>query len=159
MPPSGDVPRIITVTDTVFSTQCVLDTEDRVAHCSAVRMQPPEPAGVMRPSAEFSQAALPPGTESLGTQTIDGVLAVGTRTTETIPAGAQASVIVVTDTWTSPELHITMLRKTVDPRYGEGVLRIENFSRAEPDIALFQLPAGYVIWQETGSFNIHYSNH
>ena len=157
--PSADIPRIISITDPVANSQCVLDTQNRVAHCSAVRMQPPEPVSLMQPSrSAHSSAPLPPGAESLGTQTIDGVLAVGMRTTQTIPAGAKGPIVVVTDTWTSTELLITMLRKTVDPRYGEGTLRIENFSREEPDENLFQPPSGYVIRQDTGSFTINYSN-
>ena len=156
--PSGDVPNMILILDPVASRQCVLDTPNRVAHCSAVQMEPPEPGWAAEPfRPPLSPEPLPPGTESLGTQTIDGVLAVGIRTSQTIPAGEQGAIVVVTETWTSPELRITMLQKTVDPRYGEGTLRIENFSRADQDLSLFY-PSGYAIRQETGWFRIDYRN-
>lgn len=158
--PAVDAARIVEITDPVANIQYVLDTQNRVAHSSAVGTPPPA-AGRARPALQgLAQAHLPPGMESLGEQTIDGVVAEGIRTTQTIPAGVQGydrDIVVTTDTWTSPELRITMLRKTTDPRYGESTFRIRNFSRAEPDMTLFLPPADYAIKEETGPFSITYS--
>jgi hypothetical protein len=83
--------------------------------------------------------------EDLGTQTIEGVSAQGKRETVTIPAGQignERAIDVVSETWYSPELHTTVLRKHSDPRVGETVFRLTDIKRAEPDASLFQAPAG-----------------
>jgi hypothetical protein len=49
---------------------------------------------------------------------------------------------------------LTILSKTVDPQSGESIRKFENFSRSEPDPALFQIPLGYRIVEETGPFTI-----
>src|SRR5439155_694874 len=50
-------------------------------------------------------------TESLGSQTVDGLEATGTRTTVTIPAGAignERPIEVVSERWYSPELQVVV---------------------------------------------------
>jgi hypothetical protein len=89
--------------------------------------------------------------EDLGTQTIEGVSAEGRRDTITIPAGQignERPIEIVTEIWTSPELHTVVLRKHSDPRIGETVFRLTNISRSEPDPSLFQPPAGARIRNE-----------
>lgn len=83
--------------------------------------------------------------EDLGVQTIEGVSAEGHRETVTIPAGQignERPIEMVTEIWTSPELHTVVLRKHSDPRMGETVFRLTEIKRAEPDASLFQPPAG-----------------
>ena len=47
--------------------------------------------------------------------------------------------------WRSPELKIVV--KTIDtaPRTGEQTMELRSISRADPDPALFQAPAGYKV--------------
>ncbi len=81
--------------------------------------------------------------ESLGKQTIEGVVADGTRTTMTIPAGEignEQPLQVVTETWYSSELQAVVLSKRTDPRSGEHVTRMTNITRAEPSRSLFEVP-------------------
>jgi hypothetical protein len=88
----------------------------------------------------------PADRQSLGSQTIEGVLSQGTSMTETIPAGAignDRDIHVVNERWFSPELKTTTMTKHSDPRTGEEVFRLTNISRGEPSPDLFQLPAGY----------------
>ncbi|HEY2393499.1 MAG TPA: hypothetical protein VGK22_20165 [Candidatus Angelobacter sp.] len=83
--------------------------------------------------------------EDLGTQTIAGVSAEGKRDTSTIPAGKIGNdrpIEVVSETWYSPDLHATVMRKHSDPRVGETIYRLTDIQRVEPDPALFQMPAG-----------------
>jgi hypothetical protein len=83
--------------------------------------------------------------EDLGTQTIEGVSAQGTRRTMTIAAGVvgnEQPINVVNETWYSPELKMTVMSKRNDPRVGETEFRLTNIQRGEPDASLFQLPAG-----------------
>lgn len=87
-------------------------------------------------------------TESLGTQTIEGVEATGSRTTVTIPAGAignEQPIRIVSEQWYSPELQTTVLSKREDPRMGETVYRLSNVARSEPAASLFEVPAGYTV--------------
>ena len=81
--------------------------------------------------------------EDLGTQTISGVSAQGKRDTVTIPAGMignEKPIEIVSETWYSPDLHITVMRKHSDPRVGETVFQLTNIQQAEPDPSLFQVP-------------------
>lgn len=82
--------------------------------------------------------------EDLGTSTIEGLTATGTRTTTTIPAGAIGNlqpITVVSEEWFSPELQVMLLTRHSDPRAGETVYRLLNVVRAEPDRSLFTMPA------------------
>ena len=81
--------------------------------------------------------------ESLGTQTIEGVTAEGTRETRTIPAGAignEKPIVITSETWTSSDLQLVVLSKRNDPRFGETVYTLTGITRGEPDPALFQPP-------------------
>ena len=92
-----------------------------------------------------------PGTEeSLGSQVVNGVMADGTRVTQTIPAGDFGNdrpITSVTESWYSPELHLTVLYKRTDPREGDVTTQYTGIKRSEPDPTLFQLPAGYTLNQ------------
>jgi hypothetical protein len=95
---------------------------------------------------------------SLGTQTINGVSATGTRTTRTIPAGAignQKPIVITVERWYSEDLQTTVLTKRSDPRTGDTVTQLTNIQRQEPAATLFQVPADYTI--ETGGAPGHHS--
>jgi len=86
--------------------------------------------------------------ESLGSKTVEGVTAEGTRTTLTIPAGQEGNeqpMQTVTESWYSPDLQMAVLFKRSDPRTGETVTRYTNIVRAEPAHNLFEVPADYKI--------------
>jgi hypothetical protein len=86
--------------------------------------------------------------ESLGQQTIEGVVAEGKRTTITIPAGAmgnQRPITTVTEEWLSRDLQVIVLSTTQDPRMGETTYRLTNIQRVEPPATLFTLPADYTV--------------
>jgi hypothetical protein len=82
-------------------------------------------------------------TESLGTQTIEGVTAEGTRSTLTIPAGEIGNTLpleIVDESWYSPELQVIVMTKHSDPRTGETTYRLTNINRSEPASSLFEIP-------------------
>lgn len=90
----------------------------------------------------------PGQTESLGQQTIEGVLCEGKRTTITIPAntmGNDLPINTVLEEWYSPELQVQVLTKRTDPRHGETIYRLTNIVRSEPARSLFEVPADYTI--------------
>jgi hypothetical protein len=91
--------------------------------------------------------------ESLGTQSIEGVMAEGTRVTLTIPAGKIGNdrpIVTVNERWYSPELQTVVLTKNSDPRMGETTYRLTNINRSEPDPSLFQVPADYTVDEGVG---------
>ena len=84
--------------------------------------------------------------EKLGGETIGGVYAEGRRITRIIPEGTEGNdrdFTVVTERWESSELGIEQLEKITDPRSGVTTKETKNLNRAEPDPALFQIPADY----------------
>jgi hypothetical protein len=87
-------------------------------------------------------------TESLGTQVIGGVTAQGTRITRTIPAGQvgnEAPIVITIERWYSPELQTDVMRKEVNPQFGQTTFQLTNIVRAEPEASLFQVPSNYTI--------------
>jgi hypothetical protein len=85
-------------------------------------------------------------TEDLGSQTMEGVLVNGIRTTRTIPAGQignDKAIGIVTEVWTSPDLKTIVYSKRNDPRMGEQTFQLTNIVRAEPDPSLFTVPADF----------------
>ncbi len=96
-----------------------------------------EPAG--EPSDQVTHEVLPK-------QDIEGVSCEGRRETRTIPAGQIGNELplqISTETWYSPELHVAVLKKHTDPRFGETVYRLTNIKVGEPDASMFQVPSGY----------------
>lgn len=147
-----------------------LDAANRVAHRVDLpqpvkELTPPQglvfpmagPVMVLAKSGEGAVAPPESATESLGTQTIDGISIRGTRTTTTYPAGSMGNdrpIAATVENWISPELNAVISSKISDPRQGERIQTLGNISRAEPDAALFQVPRGYRVVTETGPFSI-----
>jgi len=92
--------------------------------------------------------------ESLGKQMMEGVEAEGKRSTTTIPAGAignELPILIVTETWYSPELQTIIYSKHSDPRTGETLYRMANIRRGDPDPSMFQVPPDYIIKENAGN--------
>jgi TonB family protein len=86
--------------------------------------------------------------EPLGTQTIGGVAAEGTRITHTIPAGSidnERPIEIVFERWYSQELQLFVLIKSSDPRSGESTGQMTNINLGEPDATLFEIPSDYKV--------------
>lgn len=86
--------------------------------------------------------------EDLGTQTIAGVSAQGTRITRTIPAGQignEKPITIVHEIWYSEELQIVVKSKRSSPWSGETTYTLTNIQRTEPDAALFAVPSDFTV--------------
>ena len=108
----------------------------------------PEGATFLRHSSKHEAK-----TEKLEARSFDGVMAEGTRTTVTIPAGEignEMPINIVDEHWYSPELQVVVMTRHSDPRSGETTYRLTNISRAEPAATLFQPPSDYTIKEVTG---------
>jgi hypothetical protein len=114
---------------------------------------PPPPAPPNAETAAMKRSAADATTrEDLGTQTIEGVAAAGSRSTTTIPAGAIGNlqpIKVVVEQWFSPDLQVLVVTRHSDPRSGETTYKLQNIVRAEPDRSLFTVPPDYTL-KESG---------
>jgi hypothetical protein len=90
-----------------------------------------------------------PKNEDLGTTTIQGVEAMGSRTTITIPAGAVGNdqpLETTSEIWRAPTIDNLTLRSVQnDPRTGVMTRELVSLTQGEPDPAIFQPPDGYEI--------------
>jgi hypothetical protein len=87
-------------------------------------------------------------TEDLGAQTMQGLPVSDVKTTTIVPAGRSGNDAPITKThevWTSPDLKLVMKEQWEDPRSGERTIELRDFSRGEPDAALFREPKGYAV--------------
>ncbi|HTV59056.1 MAG TPA: hypothetical protein VMJ93_09300 [Verrucomicrobiae bacterium] len=143
-------PRTTFISDPVAGTRYVLDANRKVAHEMRLRsgsdLGPRGRFGTSL-SAELQKETT---TVSLGTQTINGVSAEGTRTIRTIPAGEignEKPITITVERWYSPDLQTVILLKHTDPMVGDSVYQLTNIQRTEPDETLFQVPSDYTVKQ------------
>ena len=153
------------IDDPVAGYRYILDPVHQVAHRAVVptrRLNPASATPVSVPVMPSSTQTTADGTtitnEGLGTQTISGVMAMGTRITirQALPAGAQAGSApspIVTETWTSIQDGAT-LRSTNTSQFSTSSTEVKAFSHTEPDMAMFQVPADYKIVDEMSDFSI-----
>lgn len=86
--------------------------------------------------------------DDLGTQTIAGTSAQGTRYTRTIPAGQMGNakaIVVINERWYSPDLQIVVKTTRNDPRFGVTTYVVTSLQRQEPSASLFAVPADYTV--------------
>jgi hypothetical protein len=163
---SGETPRLLVINDPVGRVNYVIETQTGTAR--KTQLPPPQvmeafsrargdnaPFSVLMPTSaahrrmsesDDAQPPAKPVKEKLPAQVIEGVLAEGTRTTLTIPAGEfdnEQPLTISHEEWYAPELHMIVLMKHNDPRFGETLFRLTNINRSEPAAELFQLPPGY----------------
>jgi hypothetical protein len=98
-------------------------------------------------------------TENLGTASIQGVEARGTRTTRTIAAGEvgnETPLVTTIERWTAVAVGLRGLSVreiTDDPRSGKRDRELTSITQEEPDPALFQPPADYKVVTKDPSGN------
>jgi hypothetical protein len=139
----------------VAGVHYMLDSEQKVAH----KMNFHEHAGnagansAVRDSKREARIAEEEAAgllkrESLGTQTINGVVAEGTRTTRTIPVGQIGNdkpLQIVSERWYSPDLQIVLKTTRTDPRFGTTTYTVTNIQRSEPSASLFAVPSDFTV--------------
>jgi hypothetical protein len=163
--------QVVEIHDSVTGFSYILDVQNHIAH----RFAPPtektvgvasygQVAPADSPSANSAPARdLTPthdapdrpqtSTESLGSQTIEGVYVEGQKTTVTFPVGLTGNdrpLVRVMESWISPALKITVVSKNSDPRMGDSTMHLRNINLSELDPALFSVPADYQIIDENG---------
>lgn len=153
--PAGEGPQLVFVHDPVARTGFVLHADEKVARRLAHPPDGAHAAGAPEPGPgrgmrmRRHEKPFPEGkSQDLGTQTIEGVEAQGSRMTHTIPAGEignEKPLQIVRERWYSPELQTVVMSRSSDPRIGETTYRLTNIQRGEPDHSLFEIPEGYQV--------------
>jgi len=142
----GTPQKLIFISDPVSGSRHVLNPntlEARQMHFAAH-----ERTGPSAENGRETHANPNPQTEALGTQVIEGQPAQGTRIIRTIPAGKignQQAIVVVSERWYSPELQTDLLRKEINPQFGQTTVQLTNVVRGVPEPSLFQVPPEYTI--------------
>jgi hypothetical protein len=141
-------PHVTFVNDPVAGTRYILEADTKTAR----QMPPPPDKAEFARKGHTGAAAADKDlvTTSLGTQTIGGVTAEGTRYTRTIPAGQIGNakpIVIVTERWYSADLQMVVMTKRSDPRSGETTFQMTSIARTEPAASLFQVPADYTVAQ------------
>lgn len=94
----------------------------------------------------FEGNASKPAEVSIGTQSINGVLAEGRRSVIEIPAGQIGNdrpLQVVSERWFSNDLQMVVKSTNSDPRFGETSFQLTGISQGAQDPALFTAPADF----------------
>jgi hypothetical protein len=84
----------------------------------------------------------------LGKQFIAGVETAGTRDATIYNPGVfgnDRKVTVEREFWYSPDLGVNLLSIRSDPRFGKQTFTVTTVTLAEPDLSLFELPAGFTV--------------
>jgi hypothetical protein len=141
-------PHVTFVNDPVAGTRYILEADTKTAR----QMPPPPDKAEFARKGHTGAAAADKDvvTTSLGTQTIGGVTAEGTRYTRTIPAGQIGNVkpiVITTERWYSADLQMVVMTKRSDPRSGDTTFQMTNIARTEPAASLFQVPTDYTVAQ------------
>jgi hypothetical protein len=152
-PATGAAKRsMIVITDPVAGKRYVLNPQNKTAHVMPLHPPkhgqgppPPPPDGEASGHwAKHDDSNV--NREQLGSKTINGLQAEGTRVTRTIPAGKignENPIQVVTERWVSTDLQLPLTTTHTDPMMGTVTTNLTNINRAAPDASLFQVPSDY----------------
>ncbi len=149
---SGQPKSFVFINDPVAGTHFILHPDAKTAE----KMETPfgKVKDLIKGKMEYhQQQAIADGSlkrEDLGTQTIAGVSAQGTRMTHTISAGQignEKPITIVSEHWYSNDLQMVVMSKRNDPRFGDTTYTLTNIQRQEPAASLFTVPSDYTVTQ------------
>ena len=154
--PDGKTVTRVSITDPVAGVAYDLDPADKVAYSHPAHFpnRPPQqqPQQQQAARARAPRAAAPNDVnmkrETLAAQSINGVIATGSRVTHTIPAGTignSAPIETVHETWMADDLKMPVKTRMTDPRTGTSTTELTNILRGEPDATLFTVPSDYTV--------------
>jgi hypothetical protein len=144
---AGKAHTMVMINDPVAGAHYMLNAEEKAVHKMIMRSHDggaPEKGARREPKTNGAELIK----ESLGTQSINGVNAEGTRVTHTIPAGRIGNdrpINIVFERWYSPELQMVIKSTRTDPRFGTTTYQVTNVQRTEPAAALFTVPPDYTM--------------
>ena len=140
----------VMIQDPVAGTHYVLDPDKKVAHQMSASRHGFHGGPAFQGGPGHDRDKANTTTESLGTQTIDGLSVTGTRTVHTIPAGQMGNdkpLQIVTERWYSAQLQMNVKTVHTDPFHGSTTYQLTSISHDEPASTLFAVPSDYTIKQ------------
>lgn len=169
----ADAPHLVFIQDPVMHTSYTLNLTDKTAQKMSWLSSPVSDAAAesgsrsffvqtgnrafaggavamstMGPKTDSANEQSQISTEDLGSETIQGLVVTGVRTTRTVPAGQignSGPMKIVTEVWTSSDLKTVIYSKRSDPLMGEQIFQLTDIVRTEPDPSLFVVPADFEI--------------
>ena len=177
LPAGGKPHALVMIVDPVAGATYALDPEQKIAHKMPVHDGGPGKGGPGKfgPGADVRFEAGPGGVvryekfggesdanlkkETMGTQTINGISAEGTRYTRTIPVGEignDRALTIVKEEWYSPDLQIVVQSKHNDPMFGQTTYSLTNVQRVAPSANLFAVPSDYTIKEGPMGFRVRH---
>jgi hypothetical protein len=151
---SGKSNSFVMIHDPVAGTAFILHPDTKIADQLPAHGPGKKDTGALQDKFEAHiQQEIANGTvkkDDLGTQTINGVVAQGTRYTHTIPAGQIGNdkpITAVTERWYSADLQVVVKSTRTDPRFGSTAYTLTNIQRQEPAATLFTVPSDYTVRQ------------
>ena len=148
--------RLVFIMDPVAKTQTILNLDDHTATVTKFEAAKVITIEQKRLAADTGK---PPAKsqvdvkqDTLGVDTIEGISCDHLLTKETVPGGSignERAIVITSDTCASPDLHLLLLRKRNDPRFGTSVYQLKDINRGEPAPTLFQVPAGFKVVETT----------
>jgi hypothetical protein len=142
--PGAQAITVISIADPANGFRYTLDPRTNTARKMA--QASPEALAAARTAAQNKRPET--SSEPLGTETIQGVLARGTRVTLVYPVGSSGNdrpITATNESWFAVDLRVMLQSKMSDPRFGDSTTTLTNISRAEPDPTLFQIPPDYQV--------------
>jgi hypothetical protein len=159
--PDGKTVTRVSISDPVAGVVHELDATNKIAFERPLRQPGHGQNGASgAPSRPSSQSAAvrpmrtPPAAdpnikhETLAAQSINGMLASGSRVTRTIPVGQignTQAIQTVHETWMVDDLKVPVQIKMTDPRSGTTTMALTNINRSQPDATLFTVPSDYTV--------------
>ncbi len=145
--PSGTTKTMVTIMDPVAGFMAHLNPADSTAFKQTLPPHHPSDAAARHepPAGEGAPQVVK---TDLGTATIAGVPATGTRSTITIPAGAMGNAQAITESrevWTSTALKIPLKVTMNSPLHGSSSMVVTNLSQTVPEASLFEIPSSYTV--------------
>src|SRR5882757_9290923 len=151
---SGKSDSFVMIHDPVAGTAFILHPDTKIADELPAPRHGKKGGGAMQDKFEARmQAEIASGAvkkDDLGTQSINGAPAQGTRYTRTIPAGQIGNdkpISIVNERWYSPDLQVVVKSTRTDPRFGSTTYTLTNIQRQEPAATLFAVPSDYTVRQ------------
>jgi hypothetical protein len=151
---SGKSNSFVMIHDPVAGTAFILHPDTKIADQLPAPHRGNQSQGGLQDKFEAHiQKEIANGTlkkEDLGTQTINGVAAQGTRYTRTIPVGQIGNdkpITIVNERWYSADLQVVVKSTRTDPRFGSTTYTLTNIQRQAPAATLFTVPSDYTIRQ------------
>ena len=150
---------LVFITDPVARAEYVLNLDDHTAvvrKLEGTKIISVEQKRDLETAGKPIQSPAPTEShqDALGVDTIEGLPCDHMKLFEMIPAGTIGNdrpIVITSETWASPDLHLLVIRKKNDPRFGVTIYKVTHIVRGEPDASLFQVPRGFKVLENAST--------